>query len=281
MGSMRNWFRRQASPPAPVQPAASHGPGGRQLDGRVALVTGGSGILGSAIAEALAAEGARVAVAYFRRAESAAAVVARIERAGGVAFASRVDVRERADVDAVVRSVGQRYGDIEILVNNAATVPTEIGMRGFLEHAWPDYQAYLDTVVKGAVHCCQAVLPGMVRRGRGRVINIGTTALYEINAHLNPYVTAKGALLGLTRSLAEEFGRHHVTVNLVSPGWVWSAEREPGPDDGRVFRERSPLGDGLVRPRHVADAVVFLASDRADAITGAALPVAAGQVQLG
>jgi NAD(P)-dependent dehydrogenase (short-subunit alcohol dehydrogenase family) len=165
-------------------------------------------------------------------------------------------------------------------VNNASTVPTEVGMRGFLEHAWPDYQAYLDTVVKGAVNCCQAVLPGMVRRGRGRVINIGTTALNEINAHLNPYVTAKGALLGLTRSLAEEFGRHHVTVNLVAPGWVWSADREPGPGDGRVFRDRSPLGDGLVRPRHVADAVAYLASDRAAGITGTP-PVAAGQVMLG
>ena len=281
MGSIREWFTRRSSGRAPEREAASAASGVRQLDGRVALVTGGSGILGSAIAEALAAEGARVAVAYFRRAETAAAVVSRIEHAGGAAFAWRVDVRERADVDAVVRAAGKRYGDIEILVNNAATVPTEIGMRGFLEHAWPDYQAYLDTVVKGAVNCCQAALPGMVRKGRGRVINIGTTALNEINAHLNPYVTAKGALLGLTRSLAEEFGRHHVTVNLVSPGWVWSAAREPGPDDGRVFRDRSPLGDGLVRPRHVADAVVFLASDRAAGITGATLPVAAGQVMLG
>lgn len=281
MGSIREWFTRRSSDPAPAREAASPASGGRHLDGRVALVTGGSGILGSVIAEALAVEGARVAVAYFRRAETAAAVVSRIEHAGGTAFAWRVDVRERADVDAIVRAAAERYGDIEILVNNAATVPTEIGMRGFLEHAWPDYQAYLDTVVKGAVNCCQAALPGMVRKGHGRVINIGTTALNEINAHLNPYVTAKGALLGLTRSLAEEFGRHHVTVNLVSPGWVWSADRQPGPEDGRVFRDRSPLGDGLVRPRHVADAVVFLASDRAAAITGATLPVAAGQVMLG
>jgi len=281
VGSIREWFTRRASRPEPARDAPEAAPRGRQLDGRVSLVTGGSGILGSAIAEGLAAEGARVAVAYFRRAERAAAVVARIERAGGAAFACKVDVRDRAEVDALVRAVGERYGDVEILVNNASTVPTEIGMRGFLEHAWPDYQAYLDTVVKGAVNCCQAVLPGMVRRGRGRVINIGTTALNEINAHLNPYVTAKGALLGLTRSLAEEFGRHHVTVNLVSPGWVWSADRDPGPDDGRVFRDRSPLGDGLVRPRHIADAVVFFASDRADGITGATLPVAAGQVQFG
>ena len=279
MRPIREWFTRPAPEPMPAQPAPA--PHGRQLDGRVALVTGGSGILGSAISEALAAEGARVAVAYFRRAEQAAAVVARIERAGGAAFACKVDVREKTEVDALVRAVGERYGDVEILVNNASTVPTEVGMRSFLEHPWPDYQAYLDTVVKGAVNCCQAVLPAMVRRGRGRVINIGTTALNEINAHLNPYVTAKGALLGLTRSLAEEFGRHHVTVNLVAPGWVWSAAREPGPDDGRVFRDRSPLGDGLVRPRHVADAVAYLASDRAAGITGTSLPVAAGQVMLG
>jgi 3-oxoacyl-[acyl-carrier protein] reductase len=279
--SIRDWWTGRRSRDARAGEARATVPTDHLLDGRVALVTGGSGILGSAICGALASEGARVAVAYFRRADQAAAIVARIERAGGTAFAWRADVRDRAEVDALVRAVGERYGDVEILVNNAATVPPEIGMKSFLAHTWEDYQAYLDTVVKGAVHCCQAVLPGMVRRGRGRIITIGTTALHEINAHLNPYVTAKGALVGLTRSLAEEFGRHHITVNGVAPGWVWSGEREPGPQDGRIFRDRSPLGDGLVRPRHVADAVVFLASDRAAMITGAYLPVAAGQVPLG
>jgi 3-oxoacyl-[acyl-carrier protein] reductase len=279
--SIREWFTGRLAGQVPDRQVASTASGSRLLDGRVALVTGGSGILGSAMAEALAAEGARVAVTYFRRAEAAAAVVSRIERGGGTACAWGVDVRERADVEAVVRAAGERFGEIEILVNNASTVPPETGMRGFLEHAWPDYQAYLDTVVRGAVNCCQAVLPGMVRRRRGRIINIGTTAFYEVNAHLNPYVTAKGALLGFTRSLAEEFGRHLITANLVAPGWVWSADREPSPDDGRVFRDRSPLGDGLVRPRHVADAVVFLASDRAAGITGTTVPVAAGQVKLG
>jgi NAD(P)-dependent dehydrogenase (short-subunit alcohol dehydrogenase family) len=133
-------------------------------------------------------------------------------------------------------------------------------------------------VVKGTFHCAQAVLPSMVERRRGRIVNMGTTAVHELNGHLNPSVTAKAGLTGLTRSLADEFGRFGITVNEVVPSGVWPYEREPAGDEGRSFRDRSPLGIGMVRPRDVAAAVVFLASDLAGAITGARIPVCAGQI---
>ena len=115
-------------------------------------------------------------------------------------------------------------------------------------------------------------------RRRGRIINIGTTAVDEFCAHLNPYVTAKMALTGMGRSLADEFGKYGITVNEVVPGGVWPKERNPSGAEGQPFRERSPLAPGMARPRDVAASVVFLASDMAAAITGARVPVCAGQV---
>lgn len=252
------------------------------LSQRIALVTGGSGLLGAAICKHLAAHGARVAVHCHQREEEADRVVGEISAAGGTALRVRADIRDQAQVEAMVRAAVERFGTVDILVNNASTVPTAVGMKGFLDHTWDDYQRYIDTVLRGSFHCCRAVLPGMVQQKRGRIVNIGTASLNEINAHLNPYVTAKGGLLGMSRSLAEEFGKFDVTVNLVAPGWIWPhGDREPGSDEGRVFRDRSPLGDGLVRPRDVAGVVVMLASDLASNITGAYIPVCAGQVTTG
>lgn len=216
---------------------------------------------------------------YCRKEREAHELAERIQSLGGAALAVRADVRERAEVEGMVRLAGNRWGPIDILVNNASAMPEAVGMKSFLDHSWADYERYIDTVLKGAFHCCQAVLPGMIERKRGRIINIGTTALNEVNHHLNPYVTAKGGLLGMTRSLAEEFGKYNITVNQVVPGWIWPHEdREPTKEEGRIFRDRSPLGIGVARPSDVPGAVVFLASDLAGMITGAYIPVCAGQV---
>lgn len=252
--------------------------GAQLAAGRVALVTGGAGLLGSAICRALAREGAAVAVAFHRSEEKARALVTELETAGARAGAWRADITVESDVRALVAAATAALGPVDVLVNNAAPSPPDVGMRGFLEHGWADYQTYLDTILKGAVHCAQAVLPSMIDRRFGRIVNIGTTSLDRVNAHLNPYVAAKGSLLGFTRSLAEEFGPHGITVNQVVPGWMWSQDRDPREGEGQPFRAMSPLHPGVARPEDVADAVTFLASDRAGMITGAYLPVAAGQV---
>jgi NAD(P)-dependent dehydrogenase (short-subunit alcohol dehydrogenase family) len=253
--------------------------GAGALAGRVAVVTGGAGPLGSAVCEAMAAEGAGVVVAHLRREAEATRLAARIRESGGRAVAVRADLRARAEVEALAAAARDALGPVDILVNNASTLPGEVPMKGFLDHTWDEYQQYIDTVLKGAVHCCQAVLPGMVERRWGRIISVGSTALNELNAHLNPYVTAKGGLLGMTRSLAEEFGPHGITVNQVVPSRVRTPETRAREVEGdRPFVARSPLAPGVVTPAQVADVVVFLASERAAMITGAYVPVCAGQV---
>lgn len=266
-------FRQRPRPwtPAPLT-------GARLVEGKVAVVTGGGGTVGSAISRVLAAEGARVAVVYRRNETAARAVVGAIRKAGGEAEAWQADIRDEAAVRDAVRAIEERYGSADVLVNNASASPVQVGMRGFLDHRWSDYETYLDTVVKGAVHCTRAVLPAMIRRQSGRIINIGTTALDRVNAHLNPYVTAKGGLLGFTHSLAEEFGRYGITVNQVVPGWMWTADRAPRDGEAEPFRSTSAVYPGVAAPYDVAHAVAFLASDRARMITGVYLPVAAGQI---
>lgn len=249
------------------------------LKDKVALVTGGSGAIGGAIASALAQCDAKVAIHYFRRESEAKDRAGKINARGKVACVVSADITNADEVSKMVGSIHSELGEIDILVNNAAATPGTVGMKDFLDHTWGDYQKYIDTILKGTFHCCRAVLSDMIKKGNGRIINIGTTSLYEINAHLNPYVVAKGGLYGMTHSLAEEFGKHNITVNQVVPGWIWSEEnRAPANNEGLVFRQRSPLGIGLATPDDVAGAVVFLASDMARMVTGVSIPVCAGQV---
>jgi 3-oxoacyl-[acyl-carrier protein] reductase len=270
---LTNPFRRSGGP---LPPRA--GRGAKLAEGRVALVTGGAGLVGSAICRALALEGAAVAVVFHRSETRAHALVEELRAGGARAAAWRADIRSERDVTAMAGGIADALGAVDVLVNNAAPSPPAVGMRGFLEHGWDDYQTYVDTVLKGSVLCAQAVLPAMMARRFGRIINIGTASVERVNAHLNPYVTAKAGLVGLTRSLAEEFGPYGITVNQVVPGWMWAEDRAPGPGEGEIFRSLSPLHPGVAGPDDVADAVAFLASDRAAMITGAYLPVAAGQV---
>lgn len=252
--------------------------GAKLTGGRVALVTGGAGVVGSAICRTLSLEGAAVAVAFHRSDAKAHALVAELQAAGGRAGAWRADIRNERDVAALGAAVREALGPIDVLVNNAAPSQQGLGERGFLNQDWDAYQGFVDTVLKGAVLCTKAVLPSMIDRRFGRIINIGTTAVDIVSARINPYVTAKAGLVGFTRSLAEEFGSYGITVNQVVPGCLWTEDRAPSGAEGQPFRSLSPLHPGMATPDDVADAVVFLASDRARMITGTYLPVAAGLV---
>lgn len=252
--------------------------GAKLAEGRVAIVTGGAGIVGSAICRALAREGAAVAVAFHRSERNARDLAAELQQSGARAGAWRADIRDETEVAALVSAVREALGAPDVLVNNAAPSQEGLGARGFLGQPWEDYQLFVDTVLKGAVLCAKAVLPSMIERRFGRIVNIGTTAVDIVSARVNPYATAKAGLRGFTRSLAEEFGPHGITVNQVVPGCLWNDDRPPSGHEGQPFRSLSPLYPGMATPADVADAVVFLASDRARMITGAYLPVAAGLI---
>lgn len=252
--------------------------GARLVEGRVALVTGGAGVVGSAICRAFAREGASVAIAYHRDGERAQALSAELEQLGVRAGAWQADVRDETEVAHLVAAAIDALGGIDILVNNAAPASPP---KPFAERGWADYETQIDVILKGAVLCSRAVVPHMTARGGGRIINVGTTAVDRVSGEQSAYVAAKAALTGLTRSMAEELGPAGITVNQVVPGLMWTRDRDPAEGEAEPFRGLSPLRPGLARPDHVADAVVFLASDRAAMITGAYLPVAAGMIMPG
>ncbi|GIW90738.1 MAG: beta-ketoacyl-ACP reductase [Pirellulaceae bacterium] len=244
------------------------------LAGRVALVTGGSRGIGAAICHLLAEQGAAVIVNYRSNHAAAQQVVAAITLAGGQAIAFAADVTDEQAVAGMVDQAVAHFGSVDILVNNAWP-----GWQGgaIEEVPWETYAWYMDHLVRAAYNTVRAVLPGMKRQRWGRIINIGTTSMYELNHHHTPYITAKGGLLALTRGLARDLGPHNICVNMVTPGLVWTREGEPPAGWGEPHVSRTALGRNPTA-QDIAGAVTFLASPWADAITGVQLPVCGGLV---
>ncbi|BCJ34338.1 3-oxoacyl-ACP reductase [Actinocatenispora thailandica] len=240
---------------------------------RVALVTGASRGLGAAIATALAADGAAVAVNYARDAASADAVVAAIEAAGGRAAAFRADVTDEAEVTSLHQAVVAALGEVDVLVANATGPQPEIGVESLRVD---DLLTQFRFFAVSPLLLAQQVLPGMRRRGWGRIVQIGSEAFELGTPGSSAYVAAKGAQLGLTRSWARELGGTGVTVNLVAPGFV-PTERHVGvPDADRDRYARGvPMGR-LGTADEVAAAVTYLASDRAAFLTGQRIAVNGG-----
>ena len=250
------------------RPAAPNG-------GRVALVTGASRGIGAAIAAALGALGHRVIVNYHRSDTQAQAVAAAIHQAGGQAMAFAADVSDAAAVSRMVADAEARFGSaVDILVNNASG-PT--AQKPLLEMDWADMATHLDTQLKGALHCIKAVGPGMVSRGTGHIINIGSTHAWGVPpANLSGYISAKAALAALTRCAAVELGPKGVRVNMVSPGMTETELIADVPERMRkVFAMQNPLRR-LALPDDVAAVVASLVSPAGAFIHGADIPVAGG-----
>ena len=241
------------------------------LKNKVALVTGASQGIGRETALALAEAGAKVAVAA-RNEEKLAALVKDIGAAGGEAYAVKMDVADAEQVKAGFKAVVEKFGRLDILVNNAAI--TRDGL--VLRMKQDDWDAVIRTNLTGAHLCIQQALGTMVRARAGRIINIASIVAQMGNAGQANYVAAKAGLIGLTKAIAMEVASRNITVNAVAPGFIETPMTDILTDKVKEdLKTRIPLGR-MGSARDVAAAIVFLASDEAGYITGHVLDVNGG-----
>lgn len=242
------------------------------MTGQTAIVTGASRGIGRCVALALAEAGAEVVVNYARSAEAAEAVVAEILAAGGQAYALKADVAEEDAVETMVKSVLERSGRIDVLINNAGITRDGLLMRMKTD----DWQAVINLNLTGVFLCTRAVTRTMLKQKSGRIINITSVVGLMGNAGQANYAAAKAGVVGLTRSAAKEMASRGITVNAVAPGFI--ATDMTKDLDAEAIRAAIPLGR-FGHPEQVAGTVRFLAADPAAAyITGQVLQVDGGMV---
>jgi len=242
------------------------------LEGKVALVTGAAQGIGRAIADGLAAGGARIAVADLRGADEAAAAYA-----DGVGVTG--DVSNEEDVRRLVAEVRDRCGAIDILVNNAGLYAS-LEMRPFDQIPLEEWRRVMDVNVASMFLMCREVVPVMRGNGGGKIVNISSGTPFRGVPFLLHYVTSKGAIVALTRALAKEVGKDDVLVNCVAPGFTMSAGVEANPEVVAKLRDVSVSARTLQRdqlPEDVVGAVVFLCGPGSDFVTGQTIVIDGGQ----
>jgi 3-oxoacyl-[acyl-carrier protein] reductase len=242
------------------------------LSGKTALVTGGSRGIGSATAELLARQGARVILTYVRDAEAAQRTVQKIEAAGGRAEAEKLDTSSFEQSEATVSAIAKRAGGLDILVANAGIAIDGLLLR--LKEA--DLDSILNVNLKGALACAQAAIKPMMRARSGRIIFMSSVVGQRGNAGQVAYAASKAAMIGATKSLAREYASRGVTVNAIAPGYVetdMTSSLEPA--QKQAMLAEVPLGRAATADE-VAAAVAFLASNEAAYITGQVLAVNGG-----
>jgi 3-oxoacyl-[acyl-carrier protein] reductase len=240
------------------------------LTGRTALVTGSTRGIGRAIAESLAAAGARVAVVGRDRAKAAEAAAAVGQGAEGFG----ADVGDPASIVALVEAVEKSFGQIDVLVNNAGLTRDNILFRIKDE----DWDTVLDANLRGAFVAIRAASRGMIKRRWGRIVNIASIVGLTGNKGQANYAASKAGLIGLTKSVAKELGSRNVLVNAVAPGFIETdMTAAMTPEARAALSGQIPL-ERLGSPRDIAGVVTFLASDYASYITGQTLVVDGGMV---
>ena len=244
------------------------------MEGRVALVTGGGRGIGRAIAVRLAKGGAKVAISYRSNDEAAAESAKLVREAGAECETFKGDVASSEDVAALIKGVGEAFGPVEILVNNAGTTRDNIMMR--MKDA--EFDEVLQTNLKGTYLCTRAVLRGMVRARWGRIVNVSSVVGLLGNAGQANYAASKAGIIGLTKSVAREVANRGITANAVAPGYV---ETEltgglSGEIKDRILGQ-VPVGR-FGEPEEIAEVVAFLAGDGAAYVTGQTIAVDGGMV---
>jgi len=242
-----------------------------RLDGKIALVTGASQGIGEAIAKQLAAQGATVVCAA-RTLNKLQEVADAITAAGGKADVVAADLSDTASVKAAIATTVERYGAIHILVNNAGITRDKL----LIQMKEDDWDAVIDTNLKGAWTAIQAATKPMMKQRWGRIINIASVVGQMGNAGQSNYVAAKAGLIGLTKSVARELASRNVTANAVTPGYIETAMTAGLSEDVKAeFTKQIPLGR-MGTAEDIAASVVFLASDEAGYVTGQVLSVNGG-----
>jgi NAD(P)-dependent dehydrogenase (short-subunit alcohol dehydrogenase family) len=242
------------------------------LNDKVAIVTGAAQGIGRAIAEGLAAAGARIVVADLHGAEAAAASFE-----GGVGITA--DVADEGDVQRLVGEVVAQCGTVDILVNNAGLYAS-LEMRPFEQIPLDEWRMVMDVNVASMFLTCRAVVPVMRANGRGKIVNISSGTPFRGVPFLLHYVTSKGAIVALTRALAKELGKDNILVNCVAPGFTMSAGVTAHPEVVEKLRDVSVSARTLQRdqvPDDVVGAVVFLCGPGSDFITGQSIVIDGGQ----
>jgi NAD(P)-dependent dehydrogenase (short-subunit alcohol dehydrogenase family) len=243
------------------------------LSGRVALVTGASRGLGQYFGRALAEAGADLVVTARRR-EDTDAYAGEIRARGRRVAAVDLDVRDEASIKKMAAEAEAAFGQIDILVNNAGGNVRKPA----LDFTWEDWNRVLDTNLRGTFFVAQAIAPAMIRRGYGRIVNIGSvTSVFGYGA-IAPYCASRGGVKQLTMALADAWGRHGITVNCLAPGWFKTAQTKVLYDDPKWVEylcERIPLGRPG-QPDDLDGAIVFLASEASRYVTGQTLLVDGG-----
>ena len=244
------------------------------LGGKVALVTGASRGIGRAIALRLAGEGAKVAINYAGNTAKAEAVKAEIEQNGGEAILVQADVADSSAVEAMVAKVNEAFGQIDILVNNAGITRDGLLMRMKEE----DFDAVVNTNLKGVFHCTKTVSKLMMKKRSGRIINMASVVGIMGNAGQTNYAAAKAGVIGFSKSAAKELAARGITVNVVAPGFIDTDMTAAMTDKAKELTLTGIPMKKMGTPEDVANAVLFLASDCASYITGQTVNVDGGMV---
>ncbi|QBR03180.1 2-hydroxycyclohexanecarboxyl-CoA dehydrogenase [Paraburkholderia pallida] len=254
----------------------------KKFEGRTVVVTGGGGGIGGATCRRFAAEGARVAVLDLSL-EAAQKVSASIEAQDGKALALRCDITNRAEVDAALAQAEAQLGPVDVLVNNAGWDV----FKPFTKTEPAQWERLIAINLMGALHLHHAVLPGMVERKRGRIVNIASDAARVGSSGEAVYAACKGGLVSFSKTIAREHARHGITVNVVCPGptdTALFADYKEGAGNPEklleAFQRSIPLGR-IGQPEDLPGAIVFFASDDAGYITGQVLSVSGGLTMAG
>ena len=245
------------------------------LRSRVCVVTGASGELGRVISRTLGAAGAKVALHYFSGEDRAAALLEELQSLGVAAMTVQADVTEVESVAAMHKAVKAEFGPADVIVDNAVIQYTWVSV---LEQSLEDFESQFRSCVMHNVHMVKAFAPGMIAKGWGRVIGINTECAMQCLENQAAYASAKRGMDGLYRVLARELGPNGITVNQVAPGWMISDQVRAEGTESQPDYEAKVLLNRRGTDQDVANTVAFLASDLAEFITGAFIPVCGGSV---
>jgi 3-oxoacyl-[acyl-carrier protein] reductase len=249
---------------------------GGRLEGKVAVVTGGSRGIGAAISRTLAREGAAVVINFTSSAEKAQALVDAIVSDGGRAMAFHADVASKPAVEAMAAATAKQFGAVDVLVNNAGILRPGTT----LKLTDDDLDEMIDVNLKGMIYAVQAIAPGMIERRYGKVVNVASIAGLGTSVdETTPYAMTKAAVISLTKRLAFELGRHNINVNAIAPGFI-KTEMLQGLESDRARLEalsRKAVLNRVGTPEDVANLALFLASEDSSYMTAQVLTLDGGR----